>query len=103
MSDPLFDDSDLQQAVALFYDGEQAPTVTAKGVGPAAEEIIAIARQYDVPLCDNPALLDLLITLELGDAIPESLYIAVAHIIAFAYQLQDKTPATPGNGATKND
>ena len=84
--------SEIQRAVALFYDGEQAPTVTAKGVGEAAEEIIAIAQQYDVPLCDNPALLDLLITLELGESIPETLYIAVAHIIAFAYQLQGKMP-----------
>jgi flagellar biosynthesis protein len=45
-----------------------------------------------VPLCDNAALVDLLVTLELGDEIPEALYIAVAYIIAFAYQLEGKVP-----------
>lgn len=83
----------LQKAVALFYDGENAPQITAKGTGAIAEEIIAIARAEGVPLCDNPSLVDLLVTLELGDEIPESLYVAVACIIAFAYQLEGKTPA----------
>ncbi len=86
------DERTLQKAVALFYDGQQAPTVSAKGTGKTAAEIVAIARQHQVPLCDNPALLELLITLELGESIPESLYVSIAHIIAFAYQLQGKTP-----------
>ncbi len=86
------DEQTLQKAVALFYDGHQAPTVSAKGTGETAAEIVAIARQHQVPLCDNPALLELLITLELGESIPESLYVSIAHIIAFAYQLQGKTP-----------
>jgi flagellar biosynthesis protein len=87
-----YTDAELSKAVALFYDGKQAPTVTATGTGELADEIIAIAQQHDVPLCDNPALVDLLVTLELGESIPETLYIAVAHIIAFAYELQGKTP-----------
>ena len=87
-----FSDEELRRAVALFYDGQNAPTVTAKGQGDEAERIMAIAREHDIPLCDNAALVDLLITLELGDSIPETLYIAVAHIIAFAYQLQGKAP-----------
>lgn len=86
---------DLQKAVALFYDGQNTPTITAKGVGELADEIIDIAQQNDVPLCDNPALIDLLMTLELGDEIPETLYIAIAHIISFAWQLQGKSPEQP--------
>lgn len=82
----------LQKAVALFYDGQNTPHVSAKGTGELAEQIIAIAREHGVPLCDNGALVDLLVTLELGDQIPETLYIAVAYIIAFAYQLQGKEP-----------
>jgi flagellar biosynthesis protein len=82
----------LQKAVALYYDGNNAPHVSAKGTGKIAEEIMAIAREHGVPLCDNPGLVDLLVTLELGDEIPENLYIAVAYIIAFAYQLEGKTP-----------
>lgn len=82
-----YTDNQLQKAVALFYDGHQAPKVTAKGFGDQADEIISIARDCDIPLCDNSALVDLLMTLELGDEIPEVLYTAVAHIIAFAHQL----------------
>lgn len=85
---------ELQKAVALYYDGKNAPHVSAKGTGEVAEQIIAIAQEHGVPLCDNSALVDLLVTLELGDEIPEALYIAVAYIIAFAYQLEGKIPDT---------
>lgn len=84
--------AELQKAVALYYDGKNAPHVSAKGTGEVAEQIIAIAQENGVPLCDNSALVDLLVTLELGDEIPEALYIAVAYIIAFAYQLEGKIP-----------
>ncbi|WP_086932394.1 EscU/YscU/HrcU family type III secretion system export apparatus switch protein [Agarilytica rhodophyticola] len=84
----MFSDEELKQAVALFYDGNQAPTIAAKGEGLQAEEIIRIAQENNVPLCDNAPLVDLLSQLELGDEIPEGLYIAVAHIIAFAHKLR---------------
>jgi flagellar biosynthesis protein len=84
----------IQKAVALFYDGKNSPTVSAKGTGAVAENIIAIAEHHGVPLCDNSALVELLVTLELGDEIPETLYLAVAYIIAFAYQLEGKEPTT---------
>lgn len=84
----------LQKAVALYYDGVNAPQISAKGAGKIAEEIIAIAQEHGVPLCDNPTLVDLLVNLELGDEVPESLYIAVAYIIAFAYQLEGKVPGS---------
>lgn len=87
-----YSSTQLQKAVALYYDGKNAPHVSAKGTGQVAEQIMAIAREHEVPLCDNPGLVDLLVTLELGDEIPENLYIAVAYIIAFAYQLEGKTP-----------
>lgn len=85
-------DTEVKQAVALFYDGESAPTLSAKGDYSVAEEIIKIAQAHNVPICDNPELVDLLMTLELGDSIPESLYISIAYIIAFAYKLDGKTP-----------
>ena len=86
------DTKQLQKAIALYYDGKSAPVVTAKGEGSIADEMIEIAREYGVPLCDNSDLVNLLINLELGDSIPESLYISIAYIIAFAYDLQGKTP-----------
>ncbi|SMF41064.1 flagellar biosynthesis protein [Alteromonadaceae bacterium Bs31] len=85
------------KAVALFYDGDSAPTLTAKGMGDQAEEIIRLAEEAGVPLCDNGALVELLAQLELGDSIPEQVYIAVAHILAFAYELQFSSTTQPYN------
>ena len=80
-------------AVALHYDGKQAPRVTAKGTGDVAERIREIARRHGIPLQDNPELTRLLFRLELGETIPEALYVAVAEVIAFAYHMQGKTPS----------
>ena len=82
----------LAKAVALFYDGETAPRVSAKGSGDIAEEIIRIAKEHDIPLHEDRDLLVLLSQLELGDEIPRSLYVAIAEIIAFAYMLKGKVP-----------
>ncbi|GMR16741.1 MAG: EscU/YscU/HrcU family type III secretion system export apparatus switch protein [Gammaproteobacteria bacterium] len=79
-------------AVALKYDGENAPKVTAKGSQEIAEQIIELAKKHNVPLSENKELVTLLSTLELGDEIPEVLYLAVAEVIAFAYMLKGKVP-----------
>jgi len=92
-NDTPYSDDQLRKAVALFYDGQSAPTITAKGVGIEADAILQVAKQHQVPLCDNAPLVDLLVTLEIGDNIPEALYISIAHIIAFAYEMQGKIPA----------
>lgn len=79
-------------AVALRYDGENAPTVTAKGTGDLARRIIEIARDHEVPLFENAHLVKLLAVLDLDAEIPQALYVAVADIIAFAYWLNEKVP-----------
>lgn len=82
-------------AVALRYDGQGAPRVTAKGRDRLAEEILALAREHNVPLQENAELAGLLARLDLGEEIPEALYLAVAQVIAFAYYLSGKTPPVP--------
>jgi len=79
-------------AVALEYDGENAPQVNARGIGPIAEEIIEIAKQHGVPLQQDAELIEILADLNVGDEIPENLYRAIAEIIAFAYILSGKFP-----------
>ena len=79
-------------AVALHYDEVNAPTVTAKGQGDLAQKIYEIAKHHDVPLQENQELVKLLSKIELGEQIPEILYLAVAEIIAFAYYLKGKVP-----------
>ena len=79
-------------AIALFYDGKTTPRVTAKGQGHIAEEILALARAHNIPMYEDAALASLLARIELGEKIPEKLYVAVAEVIAFAYRLSGKWP-----------
>lgn len=79
-------------AVALHYDEQSAPRVSAKGLGDIAERIVEIARAHNVPLEENKELVALLSHLELGEEIPRELYLAVAEVIAFAYMLKGKVP-----------
>ncbi len=79
-------------AVALSYDQVTAPKVTAKGAGDLAEQIISLAMENDVPIREEPELVQLLANVELGDEIPETLYVVVAEIIAFVYMLKGKIP-----------
>ncbi|MFT5579501.1 MAG: flagellar biosynthesis protein [Paraglaciecola psychrophila] len=82
----------VKKAVALSYDGTGAPTVTATGSAELAEQIIAVARANNIPLFENEALLALLSSIELGEEIPETLYLCIAQVIAFAYKIQGKFP-----------
>lgn len=81
-----------RQAIALTYDGQQAPTLSAKGDDELAEAILAIAREHEVPIYENAELVRLLARMELGEQIPEALYLTIAEIIAFAWQLRGKVP-----------
>lgn len=81
-----------REAIALLYEGDQAPTLTAKGEGELAEQIIQLAMEYEVPIYENAELARVLARLELGDQIPEALYRTIAEIIAFAWYLKGKAP-----------
>lgn len=77
-----------KMAAAIEYDGARdvAPRVTAKGEGLIAEKIIAIARENNVPIKSDPALVKMLAQLDLDERIPIELYKAVAEILAFVYR-----------------
>jgi flagellar biosynthesis protein len=75
-------------AVALHYSGSGAPRVVAKGGGAVAERIIDTAREHNVPLQEDAALAAALSRLELGREIPRELYVAVAHVLAFAWSVK---------------
>lgn len=81
------------QVVALSYDpnSAHAPQLVAKGSGHLGDQILAVARQHQVPLYQDRDLTRLLSQLELGDEIPETLYKAVAQVILFAWELSDAT------------
>ena len=76
-----------EKAVALRYTGSGAPKIAAKGEGHVAERIRAAAEAAGVPVRRDPALVAALSTLELEREIPEELYVAVAEVLSWAYQL----------------
>ncbi len=80
-------------AVALRYEVKtmESPVVVAKGADHLAEKIREIARAYGVPIVRKPELARTIYsTVELDSPIPESLYVAVAEVLALIYRLRHR-------------
>ncbi|MCO5091877.1 EscU/YscU/HrcU family type III secretion system export apparatus switch protein [Bosea sp. (in: a-proteobacteria)] len=86
-------------AVALEYDGQNAPRVVAKGRGELAERIVETAREHDVEIQQNAILAQALSAVELDDQIPEELYRATAQVIAFVLALRGELGRPNRNGS----
>lgn len=80
-------------AVALKYDRTRmfAPVVIAKGADHLAQKIKEIARKNNVMLVENRFLArELFAQVKEGQEIPETLYAAVAEILAYVYGIKGK-------------
>lgn len=80
-------------AIALKYDENdaEAPFVVAKGVDFVAQKIKYIAKENDVVMVENrPLARSLYDQAEVGQAIPEEFFKAVAEILAFVYKTKGK-------------
>lgn len=78
-------------AVAIQYknDSMRAPVVVAKGADAIALKIREIAAEHKISVLESPKLARALYAhTELGDAIPEALYAAVAEVLAYVYQMR---------------
>lgn len=93
-------------AVALKYDPNSngAPKLVAKGVDLIAAQIRSIATGADVPLLASPPLARALYySTEINKEIPNGLYLSVAQVLAYVYQLRTARqnhwdePLPPGN------
>ena len=78
-----------KEAVALSYDpnASQAPKVVAKGKGKIAENILEKAKANDIPIQEDPSLVEILGQLNMNESIPEELYRAVSEVFAYIYQV----------------
>ena len=79
-------------ACALRYDeedGDEAPVVVASGHGDLAARIVQAARAHNVPVLQDIPLARALVELEIGSAIPEALYEAVAEILREAWSADE--------------
>ncbi|KZY97298.1 flagellar biosynthetic protein FlhB [Oleibacter sp. HI0075] len=77
-------------SVALRYDAgaSAAPVLLAKGSDRVALKIREIAKENNVPQMQAPPLARALFThTKVGDEIPEGLYVAVAQVLAYIYQM----------------
>ena len=61
--------------------------MTASGRGETAERIVRLARESNIPVVEDAALVSALLVLELGEEIPLDLYEAVAKILALLYTI----------------
>ncbi|WPP01328.1 flagellar biosynthesis protein FlhB [Pseudomonas sp. HR96] len=78
-------------AVALKYDPEKgnAPMLVAKGSDFVALKIREIATQNQIQLLESPALArSIYYSTELDQPIPAGLYLAVAQVLAYVYQIR---------------
>ena len=78
-------------SVALRYrpGTDAAPVVVARGRGDVAMSIRELARAADVPLLEYPQLTRAIyFTARAGRTIPEELFVAVATVLAFVFQLE---------------
>ncbi|TYS61622.1 flagellar biosynthesis protein FlhB [Sutcliffiella horikoshii] len=80
-------------AIALKYDESKgdAPIVLAKGVDYVAKKIKEKAKEHNIVTVENkPLARSLYSQAEIGDAIPEEFFQAVAEILAYVYRLQNQ-------------
>ncbi len=78
-------------AIALRYDADKmaAPVVVAKGVELVAGQVRAVAMANNIPLYEAPPLARALYySTEIDQEVPAGLYLAVAQILAYIFQLK---------------
>ncbi|MCC5792962.1 MAG: flagellar biosynthesis protein FlhB [Legionellaceae bacterium] len=79
-------------AVAIHYqqNGTRAPYLLAKGQDQVALQIARVAREHQVPVLSLPPLARAIyFSTELNAEIPRGLYVAVAQVLAYIFQLGD--------------
>ncbi|TQS75544.1 flagellar biosynthesis protein FlhB [Ornithinibacillus gellani] len=80
-------------AIAVKYDEaiSSAPYVVAKGVDLTAQKIKEVAKAHQIMTVENrPLARSLYAQVEIGEAIPEQFYQAIAEILAYVYRLERK-------------
>lgn len=76
-------------AIALSYaKKDRAPIVVAKGYGAVADSIVQRARESGLYVHSSPDLVKLLMQVNLDEQIPPQLYLAVAEVLTWLYQLE---------------
>ena len=88
------------RAVALSYEERDAiaglsPRVVASGQGTIAEQIIARATEFGVPVHESRELVAALMDFDLDQRIPPALYVAVAEVLVWVQRLEHRAAPLP--------
>ena len=88
-----------QTAVALENDPNKPdlPKITASGRGKWAEQILELAFANGIKVREDPALAEILASIELDSPIPTEAIMAVAEILAYVYEAEGKGRPDPDN------
>ncbi len=80
------------KAVALTFDPDAPaiPTITASGRGVVARQILELAFANGVKVREDPDLVEILATLEVGAEIPVIAFAAVAEILSHVYRWETR-------------
>ncbi len=62
----------------------------AVALGEIANKIISLAKEHDIPIKEDPDLIEILSKVEVDQEIPPNLYKAVAEIFSFLYKITNK-------------
>ena len=94
-------------SVAIKYEqnGDRAPVMLAKGADELAMHIRKIANAHDIPIIESPMLARAIFhSTEPDNEIPAKLFMAVAQVLAYVYQLKayKKGKATRPKALKKN-
>ncbi len=76
-------------AVIRYDEGkDQIPTIVAHGKGAIAQQIIALAKENDIPMQEDATLVANLIDMDLGENIPPQLYSVIAEILLMVEEME---------------
>ncbi|WP_179298768.1 EscU/YscU/HrcU family type III secretion system export apparatus switch protein [Evansella halocellulosilytica] len=78
-------------AAVIRYDeasGEE-PKVVAQGRGHVAKKILELASKHDIPMEEDPGLLENLLDMDLGENIPPQLYAVMAEILLLIEEMEE--------------
>ena len=78
-------------AIALSAGGiaSNVPKIVASGKGDMAQKLLEYAESQGMVIEKNSDLTQILINLDLGDSVPEEVFMAVAEILYYIYEVND--------------
>lgn len=79
-----------KKGVAVGYSGNKsAPEILFKARGELVDKLLQIAQENNITIYKDSDLVETLSALETGKQIPETLYQAMAEVLAYCYKIND--------------